>query len=55
LRTCLTIEDGPAAGECGAAPGGRRRREERLRSFIAVIGAHPRELLREHPEQRRKA
>jgi protein required for attachment to host cells len=49
LHTLLRIEDGPVRGEARAAPDPNRRRDERLHAFIAVLAAHLRELLRQHP------
>lgn len=49
LHTCLTIENGPVRGEARTAPGADERRDERIHAFVAVLGAHLRELLRAHP------
>lgn len=50
LHVCLTVENGPVRGEARAAPGADRRRDERVHNFVAVLGAHLRELLRQHPQ-----
>ena len=49
LHTCLTIENGPVRGEARTAQGADERRHERIHTFVAVLGTHLRELLREHP------
>ena len=49
LHTCLTVENGPVHGEARTAPGANQRRDERIHSFVAVLGAHLRELLHQHP------
>jgi protein required for attachment to host cells len=48
LHTCLTVENGPARREARTAPGADQRRDERIRNFVEVLGAHLRELLHEH-------
>ncbi|MGZ3272524.1 MAG: hypothetical protein ACXU82_04320 [Caulobacteraceae bacterium] len=50
LQTCLTVEDGPAHSEARTAPGADQRRDERIHSFVCVLGAHMRELLHQHPD-----
>jgi hypothetical protein len=49
LHTCLTIENGPVRGEARSAPHPNERRDERIHQFVAVLGAHLRALLAEHP------
>lgn len=50
LHTWLTVENGPALAEGRTAPGADRRRAERIHNFAAVLAAHLRELLRQHPD-----
>jgi len=49
LHTCLTVENGPVRGEAHAAPDADRRRDERIHHFVAVLAAHLRELMHQHP------
>jgi hypothetical protein len=49
LHTLLRVENGPVRGEARTAPRADQRRDERIRNFVAVLGAHLRELLRQHP------